>query len=148
MNRASTIVRDPNFPKYSSDRSTYSCLKSREPGLNSDGPMRAPDDVGHLVAGHGGHEAADQDHADVQLALGGEQPGGEEEGVAGKEEDQARLGEDGDEKSDRSEGFDEVFFHVRGTIIRPRRASEAPIWHPDEPKRDRIQLEEPCQNPS
>ena len=39
-----------------------------------------------LVADHGGGEAPDEDGGEVQLALVGEEPGGEEERVAGEEE--------------------------------------------------------------
>ena len=45
-------------------------------------PMREAD----LVADHGGDEAPDEDDGEVQLALVGEEPGGEQERVAGEEE--------------------------------------------------------------
>ena len=66
--------------------------------------------VADLIADERGEEAPDEDDRQVELALGGEQPGGEEQRVAREEEpdQQARLGEDDRDQTDRPEGPDDV----------------------------------------
>ena len=66
-----------------------------------------------LVADHRGGEATDQHRREVQLSLVGEEPGGEEERIAGEEEadEQARLGEDDQNQADlpiRAEGVEDL----------------------------------------
>ena len=86
-NRASTMVLAPCWSKKSSVRSMYSRLKNLESGRRSRrGPSLLPDGEADLVADDGGGEAPDQDGGQVELALVGQDPGGEEEGVAGEEE--------------------------------------------------------------
>ena len=59
--------------------------------------------VADLVADDRGDEAADEDHREVEVALRGEEAGGEEERVAGRKNPMSRpgLGED-DQRSGRS----------------------------------------------
>ena len=92
--------------------------KQRRPHLLSEG-------VADLVAGHGCHEAADQDHRQAQGALGGEEPGGEQERVSGQEEpdQESRLGEDDEEKPDRAER-DQELLGGRGTLRTGYRLNE------------------------
>ena len=85
----------------------YSCLKSRESGRRSRrGPDLLADGEADLVADDGGDEAPDQDGGEVELALVGEDPGGEEERVAREEEadEQAGLGEDDEHQPDLAVG--------------------------------------------
>ena len=101
--RASTMVFGPCWSKKCSVRSMYSRLKKRESGSRkSRGPGLLADGEPDLVADHGGGEAPDEDGREVELALVGEEPGGEEERVAGEEEadQQAGLGEDDEHQPD------------------------------------------------
>ena len=65
-------------------------------------PRLLPDGEPDLVADHRRREAADQDGGEVELALLGEQPGSEEQRVAGEEEaeQQPGLGEDDQHEAD------------------------------------------------
>ena len=68
-----------------------------------------PEGVADLVAGHGGHEAADEDDRQRgEVPLGRQQAGREEERVAGQEEpdQQARLGENDGEQADEADGLE------------------------------------------
>ena len=65
-----------------------------------------PDREADLVADHGGREAPDEDGREVELALVGQEPGGEEQRVAGEEEadQQPGLGEDDQHQPDLAVG--------------------------------------------
>jgi hypothetical protein len=69
-----------------------------------------PEGVADLIARHGGHEAACQDHRQAQGALSCEKSRGEQEGVAGQKEpdEKSRLGKDDDEQADGAEGDQEL----------------------------------------
>ena len=67
----------------------------------------------HLVADDGGDEATEEHRREVQLPLVREEPGGEEQRVAGKEEadEERRLGEDDQDQADfpiRAEGVEDL----------------------------------------
>ena len=80
-------------------------LPFEEPRIGAPQQARArllADGEADLVADDGGGEAPDQDGGEVQLALVGEDPGGEQERVTGEEEadEQAGLGEDDQHQPD------------------------------------------------
>lgn len=88
MNRASTMVLAPCLVKNASVRWMYSCLKSFESGLRM---SRRADSlaecVAHLVAGKRRNETPEEQEGEAQaeLALGSQEPSGEQQRVAGEE---------------------------------------------------------------
>src|SRR5690348_3483844 len=73
-------------------------------------PGALADRVAEGVAGDGGDEATDRERPDVQVALGGEKPGGEEQTVARQEEadQQPGLGKDDEHHAEHAGGADEI----------------------------------------
>jgi len=104
---------------------------TEEPGVGAAeqrGTHPPSEEVPHLIAGHRGHRAADHEGKQCQVALGGEQAGGEEQRVAGQEESgqQARLGEDDGQNPDRPEGFDQILGVHPGRVATGARLTLAP----------------------
>jgi len=92
-NRASTTAFGPWRSKNSWVRSTYSCLEQTRIGAAEQ--RRADplaDQISELGAEEGGHERARQEQPELELALPGEHPGGEQQRVAGEEEPHQQAG--------------------------------------------------------
>ena len=101
--RASTIVLAPCWSKKSSVRSMYSRLNNLESGRrNRRGPVFWPMVKPTWSPMTAAAKHPSEDGGEVQLALVGEDPGGEQERVAGQEEadEQAGLGEDDEHQPD------------------------------------------------
>ena len=85
--RASTIVFGPVLVE--EVFGAVDELPFEEPRVRAPQQARAhplADGEADLIADDGGHEAPDEDGGEVELALVGEDPGGEEQRVAGEEE--------------------------------------------------------------